>query len=71
MDQAMLQAMKQFKTKIKNAYVLIYDREEQYDMSKINDVMDETKTINLSQKEVAKQYVNCKVNQTSSSPCIP
>ena len=53
-DQAMLQAMKQFKTKIKNAYVLIYDREEQYDMLKANDVMDDTKTVTLSPKELAK-----------------
>ena len=53
-DQAMLQAMRQFKTKIKNAYVLIYDREEQYDMLKANDVMDDTKTITLSPKELAK-----------------
>jgi len=53
-DQAMLQAMRQFKTKIKNAYVLIYDREEQYDMLKANDVMDDTKTVTLSPKELAK-----------------
>jgi len=34
--------MRQFKTKLKNAYVLIYDRVEQYDMQKINNVIDDT-----------------------------
>ena len=32
----MMDAMRQFKTKIKNAYVLIYDREVMYDMQKAN-----------------------------------
>ena len=53
-DQAVVQAMRQFKTKIKNAYVLIYDRVELYDMAKVNDVMDDTKTVNISPKELAK-----------------
>jgi hypothetical protein len=53
-DQAIIQAMRQYKTKIKNAYVLIYDREELYDNAKVNDVMDDTKTVNISPKELAK-----------------
>jgi hypothetical protein len=53
-DQAIIQAMRQYKTKIKNAYVLIYDRVELYDMAKVNDVMDDTKTVNISSKELAK-----------------
>lgn len=65
-DQAMIQAMRQFKTKIKNAYVLIYDREEMYDMLKANDVMDDTKTVTLSPKELSKQYNNCRVNHSPS-----
>ena len=66
-DKAMIQAMRQYKTKIKNAYVLIYDRVELYDMAKVNDVMDDTKTVNLSSKELAKLYSNCRVNQNQSS----
>lgn len=33
--------MKQLKTKIKNAYVLIYEREEIIDMEKFNEYMDD------------------------------
>ena len=66
-DQAVVQAMRQFKTKIKNAYVLIYDRVELYDMAKVNDVMDDTKTVNITPKELAKQYSSCRVNQNQSS----
>ena len=50
-DQAMINAMRQFKTKIKNAYVLIYDRHEVYDMAKINDVIDEAKLGNMTPLE--------------------
>lgn len=50
----MILAMRQFKTKIKNAYVLIYDRQEFYEMQKINDLMDDTKSIALSNKEYLK-----------------
>ena len=37
----MMSAMKQLKTKIKNAYVLIYEREEIIDMEKFNEFMDD------------------------------
>lgn len=37
----MMNAMKQLKTKIKNAYVLIYEREEILDMEKFNEIMDD------------------------------
>ena len=47
----MINAMRQFKTKIKNAYVLIYDRHEVYDMAKINDVIDEAKLGNMTPLE--------------------
>lgn len=64
--------MRQYKTKLKNAYVLIYDRVEQYDMAKVNDVVDDTKTIGLSAKELAKQYAACKVNSpVATIPMIP
>ena len=56
--------MRQFKTKIKNAYILIYDRVEFYDNAKVNDLIDDTKTINISQKEMMKQYQNHVINQS-------
>lgn len=59
--------MRQFKTKMKNAYVLIYDRVELYDMAKVNDVMDDTKTVNISSKELAKLYSNCRVQNLNPS----
>ena len=37
----MLQAMKQLKTKIKNAYILIYERDEAIDMERFNEFMDD------------------------------
>jgi hypothetical protein len=41
-NEQMLQAtMKQLKTKIKNAYILIYEREEIIDMEKFNEFMDD------------------------------
>lgn len=48
----MLLAMRQFKTKIKNAYVLIYERVEMFEMQKVNDVIDDTNTLNVSLKEL-------------------
>ncbi len=33
--------MKMLQTKIKNAYVLIYEREECIDMEKFNEIMDD------------------------------
>ena len=65
--------MRQFKTKIKNAYILIYDRDEFYDMQKVNDLMDDTKTINISSKEVEMSYQNCRqiMNPKQLVPQIP
>lgn len=40
----MMDAMRQFKTKIKNAYVLIYDRQEVYDMQLTNKIIDDVRT---------------------------
>ena len=48
----MAQAMRQFKTKIENAYVLIYDRIETFDMQRTNEVIDDTKSNSLSAKEL-------------------
>ena len=37
----MIQAMKQFKTKIRNAYIVIYEREDVIDMEKFNEFVDD------------------------------
>ena len=63
--------MRQFKTKIKNAYILIYDRVEFYDNAKVNDLIDDTKTINISQKEMMKQYQNHVINQSLQMSQVP
>lgn len=65
-DPAMIQAMKQFKTKIKNAYVLIYEREDILDMEKFNEYMDDP-NINTSREEMMVRYEQCKQPKTFSS----
>lgn len=60
--------MSQFRKKIKNAYVVIYERVELYDMAKVNDIIDDVKTVNLSQKELNKLYASALVNQKQSQP---
>lgn len=47
--------MKQMKTKIKNAYVLIYEREEIIDMEKFNEMMDDPE-ISTKKQEMAYRY---------------
>ena len=44
-DKAVIEAMRQFKNKMKNAYILIYERVEVFDMSKVNDVIDDLKSV--------------------------
>ena len=56
------------KNKIKNAYVLIYDRMATYDMQKVNNIMDDVSTVNLSDKEVAKLYAQAKLQPTGKQP---
>lgn len=58
----MIQAMSQFRKKIRNAYVVIYERVELYDMAKVNDIIDDIKTVNLSPKDLNKLYSNALVN---------
>jgi ubiquitin C-terminal hydrolase len=60
-DPSMAAAMRQMKDKIKNAYVLIYDRLETYDMQKVNHVIDDVATVNMSEKEVERLYAECKL----------
>jgi len=47
---------------MKNAYVVIYERVELYDMAKVNDIIDDIKAVNLSPKELSKLYSNALVN---------
>ena len=65
-DSQMLQAMKQFKTKIKNAYVLIYEREDIIDMERFNEYMDDP-NINTKKELIDLKYEHCKVSKTSST----
>jgi hypothetical protein len=51
--------------------VLIYDRVEFFENQKVNDLMDDTKQINISQKEILKQYSNHVINQSSQINMIP
>ena len=43
----MLMMMRKMKSKIKNAYVLIYDRDVMFNINKVNDIMDDSKTLTL------------------------
>lgn len=47
--------MKQLKTKIKNAYILIYEREEIIDMEKFNEFMDDPH-VNTSKQDIAYRF---------------
>ena len=51
----MMQQLKQLKTKIKNAYILIYEREEIVDMDKFNEFMDDP-NINTNKQEVVYRF---------------
>jgi hypothetical protein len=53
----MLMMMRKMKTKIKNAYVLIYDREVMFNINKVNDLMDDSKTITLSNESLHEAYL--------------
>jgi len=63
--------MRQYKTKIKNAYILIYDRVEMFEQGKVNDIIDDTKTVAISVKELMKQYSMAKAIISASMPQIP
>lgn len=43
------------KTKIKNAYILIYEREDIIDMEKFNEFMDDP-AVNTNKQEIAYKY---------------
>lgn len=62
----MMNTIKQLKTKIKNAYVLIYEREDIIDMEAFNEFIDNPQ-INVNKQEMAYRYDQCKVPKTMSS----
>jgi hypothetical protein len=66
MSQQMLSAMKQLKTKIKNAYVLIYERDEQIEMERFNEFVDDP-AIAGNRQEAAAKFELCKVPRTTSA----
>ena len=58
--------MKQLKTKIKNAYILIYERDETIDMEKFNEYMDDP-NINTNKQDINFRFDQCKVAKTTSA----
>ena len=62
----MLQAMKQFKTKIKNAYILIYERDDIIDMERFNECMDDP-AVSTSKENIERSFEQCKLPKTSSA----
>lgn len=58
--------MKQLKTKIKNAYILIYERDEAIDMEKFNEFMDDP-NINTNKVDILQRYEQCKLPKTTSA----
>ncbi len=54
------------KTKIKNAYILIYERDDIIDMEKFNEFMDDP-NINTNKQEINNKYDLCKLPRTTSA----
>jgi hypothetical protein len=66
LSEQMINQMKQLKTKIKNAYILIYERDEAIDMEKFNEFMDDP-NINTNKADILQRYDNCKLPKTTSA----
>ena len=64
-DAQMMQALKQYKTKIKNAYVLIYERDDLINMEKFNEYMDNPQ-MNTVKELITKKYEECRLPHTNS-----
>lgn len=62
----MMNTIKQLKTKIKNAYILIYEREDIINMEAFNDLMDNPQ-INTNKQEMAYRFEQAKLAKTNSS----
>ncbi len=58
--------LKNLKTKIKNAYILIYERDEAIDMEKFNEFMDDP-NINTNKLEIAQKFEQCRLPKTTSA----
>ena len=54
------------KTKIKNAYILIYERDDVIDMEKFNEFMDDP-NINTDKQDIQSRYDQCKLPKTTST----
>ena len=65
-NEQMVQAMKQLKTKIKNAYILIYERDDAIDMEKFNEFMDDP-NINTNKQDISFKFEQCKLSRTTSA----
>ena len=57
--------MKNLKTKIKNAYILIYERDDAIDMEKFNEFMDDP-NVNTNKNEIMQKFEQCKLPKTTS-----
>lgn len=57
--------IKHLKTKIKNAYILIYERDDAIDMEKFNEFMDDP-NINTNKIEITQKFEQCKLPKTTS-----
>lgn len=62
----MLSQMSHLKTKIKNAYILIYEREEIIDMERFNEFADDP-AVSASPAEVNAKFEQCKLARTTSA----
>lgn len=58
--------MKQLKTKIKNAYILIYERDDAIDMERFNEFMDDP-NINTNKQDILFRFEQCKLSRTTSA----
>jgi len=65
LSEQMLHAMKQLKTKIKNAYILIYERDEIIDGERFTEFMDDP-NINTNKQDIALRLDQCKLAKTTS-----
>jgi hypothetical protein len=66
LNEQMLHAMKQLKAKIKNAYVLIYEREEAIDSERFNEFMDDP-NVNTNRADIVARFDQCKLPKTTSA----
>ena len=61
-----IKQLQMMKTKIKNAYILIYERDDMIDMDKFNELMDDP-NINTNQQNILRCFDQCKQEKASSA----